>query len=70
MEADDKGRSLGMILDGSKTRIMQAVITEQSSYGLPASLIELVIAGILAEVRDMKCREYVMQMGEEEDTGD
>lgn len=59
---------LGMILDRAKDDMTKAVITLQRQYGLPASLLDMVLTGVLAEVREMKCLEY-RQYGEVESDG-
>lgn len=58
---------LGMILDCAREEMTKAVVSLQQKYGLPASLLDLVLTGVIAEVREMKCMEY-RRLGEEEET--
>lgn len=55
---------LGMILDCVREDMTKAVVSLQQKYGLPASLLDLVLTGVIAEVREMKCMEY-RRLGEE-----
>ena len=54
MEKQEKNKTeqnpmpLGMILDHAL----------QQKYGLPASLLDVILTGVLSEVREMKCMEY------------
>ena len=60
MENRNEAKPLGVILDEAKTELTQSVIEIQKKHGIPASLLDFIILGILAEVRELKSREYSM----------
>lgn len=64
---ETRPKPLGMILDDVKTELTRKVAEIQQSYGLPASLLDFILTGILADVREMKCMEYRRLREEEED---
>lgn len=49
---------LGMILDHAREDMTKSVVALQQKYGLPASLLDVILTGVLSEVREMKCMEY------------
>ena len=49
---------LGMILDEAREAMTVSVVALQKKYGLPASLLDVILTGVLAEVRELKCNEY------------
>ena len=58
MENRNDAKPLGLILDEAKAELTQSVIEIQKKHGIPASLLDFIILGILAEVRELKSREY------------
>ena len=60
---------LGMILDEAKEAMTVSVVTVQKKYGLPASLLDVILTGVLAEVRELKCNEY-RQIKEAQENGE
>ena len=70
-EKDKTGQSpmpLGMILDHAREDMTKSVVALQQKYGLPASLLDVILTGVLSEVREMKCMEY-RQLKEGEQNG-
>ena len=60
---------LGMILDEAREAMTVSVVALQKKYGLPASLLDLILTGVLAEVRELKCNEY-RQIKEAQENGE
>ena len=60
---------LGMILDETREAMTVSVVALQKKYGLPASLLDVILTGVLAEVRELKCNEY-RQIKEAQDNGE
>ncbi len=60
---------LGMILDEAREAMTVSVIALQKKYGLPASLLDVILTGVLAEVRELKCNEY-RQIKEAQENGE
>lgn len=60
---------LGMILDEAREAMTVSVVALQKKYGLPASLLDVILTGVLAEVRELKCNEY-RQIKEAQDNGE
>lgn len=58
MENRNDAKPLGVILDEAKAELTQSVVEIQKKHGIPASLLDFIILGILAEVRELKSREY------------
>lgn len=64
MEKQEKNKTeqnpmpLGMILDHAREDMTKSVVALQQKYGLPASLLDVILTGVLSEVREMKCMEY------------
>lgn len=58
MENRNAAKPLGVILDEAKAELTQSVVEIQKKHGIPASLLDFIILGILAEVRELKSREY------------
>lgn len=64
MEKQEKDKTeqnpmpLGMILDHAREDMTKSVVALQQKYGLPASLLDVILTGVLSEVREMKCMEY------------
>lgn len=56
-----KAMPLGMILDNARAELTKAVAALQQKYGLPASLLDMILTGVLADIREMKCMEYRQQ---------
>ena len=61
MEKQEKNKTeqnpmpLGMILDHAREDMTKSVVALQQKYGLPASLLDVILTGVLSE---MKCMEY------------
>lgn len=49
---------LGSILDKRTEEIRNVIFTEMAQNGIPASLMDYMLTSILAEVRDLKAKEY------------
>lgn len=49
---------LGAILDKRTEEIRNVVFGAMAQYGIPASLMDYMLASVLAEVRDLKSKEY------------
>ena len=60
---------LGMILDHAREDMTKSVVALQQKYGLPASLLDVILTGVLSEVRELKCMEY-RQFKEGEQNGE
>lgn len=60
---------LGMILDEARESMTVSVVALQKKYGLPASLLDVILTGVLAEVRELKCNEY-RQIKEAQENGE
>ena len=60
---------LGMILDEAREAMTVSVVALQKKYGLPASLLDVILTGVLAEVRELKCNEY-RQIKEAQENGE
>lgn len=60
---------LGMILDEAREAMTVSVVALQKKYGLPASLLDVILTGVLAEVRELKCNEY-RQLKEARENGE
>ncbi len=60
---------LGMILDEAREAMTVSIVALQKKYGLPASLIDVILTGVLAEVRGLKCNEY-RQIKEAQENGE
>ena len=66
---NEKVMPLGVILDDTKDEITREIIRIQKKRGLPSYLLDFIISGILADIRDLKSREYVAEMTREEENG-
>ena len=57
MEKQEKNKTeqnpmpLGMILDHAREDMTKSVVALQQKYGLPASLLDVILTGVLSEVR-------------------
>ncbi len=60
---------LGMILDEAREAMTVSVVALQKKYGLPASLLDVILTGVLAEIRELKCNEY-RQIKEVQENGE
>lgn len=49
---------LGAILDKRTEKIRNVVFGAMAQYGIPASLMDYMLTSVLAEVRDLKSKEY------------
>lgn len=49
---------LGAILDKKTEELRSVIFKEMVQGGIPASLIDYMLTSILAEVRDLKAKEY------------
>lgn len=49
---------LGALLDDRTGKIRNIVFREMAQSGIPASLMDYILTAILAEVRDLKAKEY------------
>lgn len=49
---------LGAILDKRTEEIRNVVFGAIAQYGIPASLMDYMLASVLSEVRDLKSKEY------------
>jgi hypothetical protein len=49
---------LGAILDKRTEEIRNVVFGAMAQYGIPASLMDYMLASVLSEVRDLKSKEY------------
>ena len=49
---------LGAIMDKRTQELRNAVFTMMSNYGIPASLMDYILSAILADIRDLKSKEY------------
>lgn len=49
---------LGAILDKKTEELRSAIFKEMVQGGIPASLMDYMLTSILAEVRDLKAKEY------------
>lgn len=49
---------LGAILDKRTEEIRNVVFGAMAQYGIPASLMDYMLTSVLAEVRDLKSKEY------------
>ena len=49
---------LGAILDKRTEEIRNVVFGTMAQYGIPASLMDYMLTSVLAEVRDLKSKEY------------
>lgn len=55
-------------IEKAKMEITQAVTKARRESGLPMYMIELIVAGILGDIRDVKCMEMAMKIeGEREE---
>lgn len=58
---------LGAILDKKTEEIRSVIFKEMVQGGIPASLMDYMLTSILAEVRDLKAKEYSKRIiGKEE----
>ena len=57
---------LGTILDKNTETLRNVVFTLMKQNGIPASLMDYMLTSILAEVRDLKSKEYAGYLAEEE----
>lgn len=58
---------LGAILDKKTEELRSVIFKEMVQGGIPASLMDYMLASILAEVRDLKAKEYSKRIiGKEE----
>lgn len=58
---------LGAILDKKTEELRSVIFKEMVQGGIPASLMDYMITSILAEVRDLKAKEYSKRIiGKEE----
>ena len=58
---------LGAILDKKTEELRSVIFKEMVQGGIPASLMDYMLTSILAEVRDLKAKEYSKRMiGKEE----
>ena len=76
MEKQEKNKTgqspmpLGMILDHAREDMTKSKwFALQQKYGLPASLLDVILTGVLSEVRELKCMEY-RQLKEGEQNGE
>lgn len=49
---------LGALLDKRTEEMRNVIFTEMAQNGIPASLMDYMLTSILAEVRDLKAKEY------------
>jgi hypothetical protein len=49
---------LGAILDKKTEELRSVIFKEMAQGGIPASLMDYMLTSILAEVRDLKAKEY------------
>ena len=49
---------MGAILDKRTEEIRNVVFGAMAQYGIPASLMDYMLTSVLAEVRDLKSKEY------------
>lgn len=49
---------LGALLDKRTEEIRNVIFAEMAQNGIPASLMDYMLTSILAEVRDLKAKEY------------
>ena len=49
---------LGAIMDKRTEEIRNVVFGAMAQYGIPASLMDYMLTSVLAEVRDLKSKEY------------
>lgn len=54
------------VIEKAKTDITEAVMRTKQETGLPMYMIELIVSGILGDIRDAKCREMVAGIMKEE----
>lgn len=60
---------LGAILDKKTEELRSVIFKEMVQGGIPASLMDYMLTSILAEVRDLKAKEYSKRIiGKEEQT--
>lgn len=58
---------LGTILDKKTEELRNVIFKEMAQGGIPASLMDYMLTSILAEVRDLKAKEYSKRIiGKEE----
>lgn len=58
---------LGAILDKKTEELRNVIFKEMAQGGIPASLMDYMLTSILAEVRDLKAKEYSKRIiGKEE----
>jgi hypothetical protein len=58
---------LGAILDKKTEELRSVIFKEMAQGGIPASLMDYMLTSILAEVRDLKAKEYSKRIiGKEE----
>ena len=58
---------LGAILDKKTEELRSVIFKEMEQGGIPASLMDYMLTSILAEVRDLKAKEYSKRIiGKEE----
>lgn len=67
---NEKVMPLGVILDDTKDEITREIIRIQKKRGLPSYLLDFIISGILADIRDLKSREYLAEIMKEEQNGE
>ncbi len=61
LESDTENKPappLGALLDKSTEVIRNVIFTEMAQTGIPASLMDYMLTSVLAEVRDLKAKEY------------
>jgi hypothetical protein len=66
---NEKVMPLGVILDETKDEITREIIKIQKERGIPSYLLDFIVSGILADIRDLKSREYVAEITKEEENG-
>ena len=67
---NEKVMPLGVILDETKDEITREIIKIQKKRGIPSYLLDYIVSGILADIRDLKSREYVAEIMKEEQNGE
>lgn len=58
VEKNMKAPPLGALLDKRTEEIRNVIFSEMAQNGIPASLMDYMLTSILAEVRDLKAKEY------------
>lgn len=58
VEKNMKVPPLGALLDKRTEEIRNVIFSEMAQNGIPASLMDYMLSSILAEVRDLKAKEY------------